>query len=361
MFPLWVFTALAAFGLASVAGFFSISGLAALYAAAFIPVILMASVVEFGKIVATFWLHQNFKKVSKLWIVLLTVVVIGSMAVTSGGVFGFLTKGHLDQEIPLADTSLRIERIDNRVSSQQRIIERAETRIDQLDGIIDTLVDFDKISGLTGARAVREGQADERQEIQSLIDSSFVQIGDLRDDRLELSRTVAEVEAKLGPVKFLAALFGVDTDKTVTYFTLLIVLLLDPFAILLIIATSISHQKWREARGIKKNGGVKIVEKIVEKEIEVPIEVKVEVEKIVEKIIEKQVPINKESLIEFLEDTSIQKEWLDDPKLMSIIENLAATLSSTDNKQENTIKETKPVSNKRPGWLQPDGPSFSKK
>jgi len=362
MIPLHYFTAFGAFFLATVAAYFSITGLGALYAAAFISIVIMGTAIEYGKIAATFWVHRNWKK-SKAWCSILVVVIVASMAVTSGGVYGFLTKGHIDQNTPITDTNLRIERIDNRISSNTSLITREETRLAQLDAVIQTLIDFDKISGKTGARAVRAGQKVERTEIQASIESAYDNIDKLRDQRLEFSQKITEVEAKLGPVKFLAALFQLDTEKTIIYFTLLIVLLLDPFAIMLIVATSMSYDRWRDRQGIKIIDGEAIrevevikeieiikevpveveVERIVEKEVikevikEVPVEVEKIVEKevikevVVEKIVEHDAAISLESLLQFLEDHDIQQELIDKPELIEEVERLVEEINTRKN------------------------------
>lgn len=360
MFPMWLFTAAGAFFLASVAAYFSITGLGALYSAAFIAIIIMGSAIEYGKLAATFWLHRNYKRASKLLVALITAVVIGSMAITSGGVYGFLTKGHLDQEIPLGDSKLRIERIDNRIDSNRALINREETRLKQLDSVIQTLIDYDKISGRDGARAVRERQASERKEIQESIDSAYEKIDELRDKRLTLSQKVSSVEAKLGPVKFLAELFGLDSDNTVRYFTLLIVLLLDPFAIMLVLATGISYDRWKAARG-KKPIEPQIIEKEVpvevEKIVEVPVEkivekvVEVPVEKIIEREveIEKEAPLTMESIKEFLETPKIQDELIKHPELIEEVEKIVDTLN-----EKTKVKPKKPKKRPTSGWIGSD-------
>ncbi len=337
MIPLHYYTAFGAFFLATVAAFFSITGLGALYAAAFIPIVIMGAAIEYGKIAATFWVHRNWKR-SKIWCVLLVVVILASMAVTSGGVYGFLTKGHVDQQTPLTETTLRIERIDNQIRTEKNATGRAQARLDQLDGIIQTLINYDKISGPDGSRAVRALQESERDEMQALINESYSRIDDLNDTRLSLSQKVTQVEAKLGPVKFLAALFGLDTDRTIIWFTLLIVILLDPFAIMLIVATSMSYDRWREKKGIKIIDGefIREVEKIVEiekiveviKEVPVEIIVEKEVIKIVPEVVREEIPLSIESLTEFLENEKIQRELIKDPKLIKEVEKLLQEINN---------------------------------
>jgi len=360
MIPMWIFTGISAFLLASCAAFFSITGLAALYAAAFMPVVIMAVAIECGKISATFWLHRSAKKVSKLWTGLIAAAILGSMIVTSGGVYGFLTKGHLEQISPISDISLRVERIGNRINTETNIINRSQVRLDQLDGVIDTLIEYDKISGPTGATAVRKSQREERVEIQESIDFSYVRIDELRDQRLPLNRKVATVEAKLGPVKYLAALFNAGTDKTVQWFTFMIVVLLDPFAILMVIATSIGYDDWVKRRGFPRGTKIVEVEKIVEKIIEVPVEVEkivekiIEVEKIVEKevinivseVVREEVPLTMETLTEFLENPDMQQELVDNPELIEEVEKMLSRIKDTEDRNKDSAwisKDDKPM------------------
>lgn len=353
MIPMWVFTAIAAFMLAACAAFFSITGLAILYAAAFTSVVIMAIAIECGKISATFWLHRNAHKVSKLWVSLIAASVLGAMVITSVGVYGFLTKGHIDQITPIADTNLRVERIDNRINSETSLIDRSQARLDQLDGVIDTLIEYDKISGPTGANAVRKSQAEERSNMQNSIDSSYIRIDELRDQRLPLSRKVATIEAKLGPIKYIAALFNTSTDKSVQWFTLIIVLLLDPFAILMVIATSIGYDDWVRRRGLPENVKIveveKIVEKIVEVEVEKIVEVPVEVEKIVEKevikvvseVVREEIPLTMETLTEFLNNKEVQDELVNNPDLIAEVENMISRVKEVEEKNKDTAWITK--------------------
>lgn len=393
MIPMWVFTGVGAFLLAACAAFFSITGLAALYAAAFIPVVIMAVTIEYGKISATFWLHRNYKKASKLLITLLAIAVIGSMAVTSGGVYGFLTKGHVDQETPLTDTNLRVERLNGKITAQRNIIDRAQQRIDQLDGVIQTLIDYDKISGPTGANAVREKQALERKSMQTAIDSSYTEIDRLSEQRLTLNQKNATIEAKLGPVRYLASLFKSDTDKAVQWFTLLIVLLLDPFAIMLVLATSSNYNEWilrkrKDREYLEENPTEIIVE--IEKEIikelnleetdinkikdflndkgllifnEVdlenaknqwlmdnkpePVIIEKEVIKVVSEVVKEEIPLTMETLTDFLDNKEIQEELIQNPDLIKEVELLIEHAKTGRGKKGRWIKGTA-------GWVNED-------
>ncbi len=240
-FRLYYFTGLAALILASVSAYFSITGLGALYAAAFYSVVIMGSAIELSKLAATVWLHRNYKHSNKAVVFGMAFLVIGAMFITSCGVYGYLTSGHSNQETPITENQLQIDRYEARITAEQQTIDREEARLHQLDGVVQTLINYDKISGPDGARAVRESQADERALIQQTINQSYESIDDLQNKKLTLQQGLTKIEAKLGPVKYLAMLFNADTNNTVVYFTFLLVILLDPFAVLLVIATSISY------------------------------------------------------------------------------------------------------------------------
>ena len=338
MIPIWVFTGLGAFFLASVAGFFSITGLAALYAASFMPVVVMAIGIEYGKIAATFWVHQHYKKIWSGWIIGAVFLIFISMGITSGGVFGFLSKGHIDQGAPISDSNLRIERINNSIDRDKHLIKGAQVRLDQLDKVIDTLIKFEKISREDGARDVLNKQKSERDDLNKTITESNTRIDMALNSRLELSQKVNKVEAKLGPVKFIAKLFNADTDNTVRYFTLAIVLLLDPFAIFMVIMTGISFDRWRERKGTKPGDPI-IIEKEVEKIIEVPVEkiVEKEVVKVISEVINEEVPLTMETLTDFLENPEMQEELIDNPELIDEVEKLIQKVKDRDETTDSNV------------------------
>jgi len=232
---------LLAMAIAAVAAYFSITGLAKLFAAALIPVIVMAGTIEAAKLGATFFLHR-FWDTLPWWKNCLIMMVAGAMIITSVGIFGFLSKGHLAQEAPAAQIDLQIARIDAKINSYETTIIRENKRLGQLDQVIQKLLDFDKVSGKTGSRAVRQDQQSERLEIKASIDSSYAEIDKLETEKLPLSQKVNAIEAELGPVKYVAELLGFDVTnadgkgKAVRVIIVLLMAVFDPFAILLIVA-----------------------------------------------------------------------------------------------------------------------------
>lgn len=251
--PLYLFTGLAAIAMAGVAAFFSITGLAALYAAAAVPVIVMGSCIEFSKIISTVWLHHFWKKSNFLMVGALLFMVVASMAVTSGGVYGYLTGSHASQEAPNQQKEMVINRYDQQIKVENDKVARFQERLKSLDGIVTTSMTQGTRGGVSADRINRR-QSSERKQIQDELDATYKRIDELSAQKLTVSQEQAESEAKLGAVKYLAALFGADPSNAVMYFTLIMVLLLDPFAIILVIATQIAydHRKLAKATGVKK-------------------------------------------------------------------------------------------------------------
>ncbi|RYF17659.1 MAG: hypothetical protein EOO77_11600, partial [Oxalobacteraceae bacterium] len=101
-----------------VAGYFSVVGLAALFAAAFWPVVVMGGTLEAGKLVAATWLKQNWKNPNVAWLhKLYLLVAIGSlMAITSLGIYGYLAKAHLEQEANLPAVEIQIKQMESRIA-----------------------------------------------------------------------------------------------------------------------------------------------------------------------------------------------------------------------------------------------------
>lgn len=319
MIPIWIFTGLASIILAITAAFFSITGLGILYSGAFLSVIIMGASIEFGKVITTFWLHQNYKTSSIFLVMPLLLIVLLSMIITSGGVYGYLSKGHLDQENPINAQNIQIEYIDNQIQQNKNKIISETKKITQLDNVIQTLIDYDKISGPTGANEVRRSQEDERTLIQSIIDDSQERITELETKKLSLESTLTQMEAKLGPVKYISMLFSSDTTNTILYFTLLIVLLLDPFAILLVIATSTSYMKWKEQHN--KLEGIDNELTDLNNKTEIPCDKNIESERNNIVTFENDLMnFSDKEIEELLEDPEIQDQLLSDPELLDSIE-----------------------------------------
>lgn len=122
-----------ALALSSIAAWYSIIGLATIFAGAFYPVIIMGSILEASKLVVSSWLYQRWKVVPLLLRTYLTIAVIILMCITSIGIFGFLSKAHIDQTIGTQENLAQIEKINNDIAQNKIKLERASNRLKQLE------------------------------------------------------------------------------------------------------------------------------------------------------------------------------------------------------------------------------------
>ena len=237
-------TLLTALSIAAVAAWYSIVGLTAIFAGAVIPIIIMGTVLEIGKLVTAAWLHQNWKTVS-LWMKsYLTSSVFLLMVITSLGIFGFLSKAHLEHSISTGGTNeLRITNLERQIGNQQRIIADSEKVLGQLDQTVQVLLDADRIRGRSGALATRKGQAEERTALNQDIDDAYGLIEEYQTELTPLQQEKLAIEVEVGPLKYIAELIYGDEaedyfDEAVRIVILLLIFTFDPLAIVLLLAAN---------------------------------------------------------------------------------------------------------------------------
>jgi len=131
---------LSAVSISGVAAYYSIAGLTAIFSGAVIPIIIMGGVLEFGKIITTVWLHQNWNRVNFIvkWYLALAVLVL--MFVTSMGIFGFLSRAHIETTSSVGDNTLLIEQIDQNLGVEQQRIKDNQALIKQMDDAVNGLL-----------------------------------------------------------------------------------------------------------------------------------------------------------------------------------------------------------------------------
>lgn len=243
---------LTSISIAAVAAWFSIAGLVTIFSASAIAIAVMASVLEVGKLVTASWLYRNWKDTKFLLKSYLTIAVIVLMFITSMGIFGYLSKAHLDQTAPVQNNSAQVERIDNRIARELQRIDSSERVLGQLDSALDTLIEYDKINGPEGMIAVREKQEPQRAQLNDTIDQAQDKISELESEKFELTSQIREIELEVGPVKYIAEMIYDDPesnlDQAVRLVIIIIVFVFDPLAVLLLIAAnqSLLRAKGRE-------------------------------------------------------------------------------------------------------------------
>lgn len=247
-------TFLVAVSISGIAAYYSIAGLIAIFAGAVVPIIIMGGVIETGKILATIWLHQNWHRSPKVIRFYLVISVIGLMFLTSLGVFGFLSKAHIDQTASYGDNTVLIERLDKSITRQNKRIINAETQQQLLD---DAIARYTEVGAISKGLAQRERQKKERASIKLEIENAQDEIAVLEDKRLEHEKNQLTMEAEVGPIKFIADMIYGEADRqileqAVRWVIILIVVVLDPLAICLVLAATMQIQWTNQERKIRK-------------------------------------------------------------------------------------------------------------
>jgi septal ring factor EnvC (AmiA/AmiB activator) len=256
------FTLLIAMAISGVAAYYSILGLVAIFAAAALPVIIMGSVLEAGKIMTAIWLHRNWDRANLAYKLYLVPSVIFLMLLTSLSVFGFLSKAHLDQAVPTSDVAAQIELVDTKIVTQRENINAARKVLTQMDGAVDAVLSrSNNEQGARNANNLRNQQAKDRTKLQDDIGKAQTEIAKLNEERAAIARDLRKIEAEVGPVKYVAALIYGDNpdanllERSVRWVIILIVAVFDPLAIVLILAGTKQMQwgmeAWR-ARRVEK-------------------------------------------------------------------------------------------------------------
>lgn len=220
-----------ALALASVGAYMSIIGLAELFSAHATTIIILAIIVEWTKILMTGTIHM-FWKVTPWWKYLLAAAVISHMVITNMGIYGFISDGYLEQSRPEAQIELKIDQIDREIVHQKGVIARAQPQIDALDEAERRYI---AINYIRVAQEYREKNAPRRAKLEQSIADASDQIAVLEKKKFEALETKEEAEAQLGSLKHLSHYFSDDVLTAVTYFVILIMMGLDPVAVMLIV------------------------------------------------------------------------------------------------------------------------------
>jgi hypothetical protein len=242
-------TLFVALSLSTVAAYYSIIGLTAIFAGAVIPIIVMGSILEVGKITTTVWLRKYWHRAS--WTIKLYLVpaVILLAFLTSMGIFGFLSKAHTDQSLVGGDVQAKIAVYDEKIKTAKDNIDANRKSLKQMDEAVDqVMARSSSETGADKAVSIRRAQQKERARIQSEIQAEQKTISALSEERAPIAAEVRKVEAEVGPIKYIAAfIYGDDPDTNlleaaVRWVIILIVIVFDPLAIALVLAANASKE-----------------------------------------------------------------------------------------------------------------------
>jgi hypothetical protein len=234
-----------ALSLSAVAAYYAVAGLIAIFAAAVVPIAIMGTLLEAAKLVVASWLYRSWREIPRLMKSYFTVALIVLMLLTSMGIFGFLSKAHLDQAIPTGDVQAKLALIDEKIKTEKENINAARKAITQLDQQVDqTIARTEDARGAERSIAIRRGQQKERSALLSEIGTAQTKIAKYQEERAPIAAEVRKVEAEVGPIKYIAALIyddNPDTDlleKAVRWVIIMIVLVFDPLAVLMLVAAN---------------------------------------------------------------------------------------------------------------------------
>ena len=260
-----ILTFLSAISISVVAAFYSIVGLMAIFTGAALEIAIMGGVLEVGKLVTASWLYQNWrnKLVSLALKTYLFIAVIVLIFITSMGIFGFLSKAHLEQVNPTNNNVLLITQLDNQISFEQKQIDRSQNTLDRLDAALDKYIDMEYV---TRGLKERQKQEDEREALNTIIADANIKIIDLNNKKYELEREVLIQEADVGPIKYIAELiYGDDAkdmlDHAVRALIIIFIFVFDPLAVLLLVSANVSLRTSQLAKEEKKQDKVKALER----------------------------------------------------------------------------------------------------
>jgi len=242
-------TLLVALCLSSVAAWYSIIGLTAIFAGAVIPVIIMGSILEIGKITTTVWLRKYWNRCGFLLKLYLVPAVIALALLTSMGIFGFLSKAHMDQGIISGDSQAKIAIYDEKIKTAKDNIDANRKVLKQMDEAVDqTMGRSSDEKGADKAVQIRRSQQKERTRLLSDIEAEQKKVSQYMEDRAPLAAENRKLEAEVGPIKYIAALiYGDNTDTNtleaaVRWVIILLVVVFDPLAIALVLAANASKE-----------------------------------------------------------------------------------------------------------------------
>jgi hypothetical protein len=224
--------------LATIAAFFSIIGLAQIFPGSFWPIVIMGSALEIGKLVTVSWLYNNWKETSTLLRAYFLSAIVIIMLITSMGIFGFLSKAHIESNIVVGANSIQLQSIE----TQEKIAK------DRLEYLLQQASDPQKTSQRVD-RDIRNTQAELKR---------------LSEQKLPLLKEENALLAEIGPIKYVAELIYDKSDpsfidKAVRVVILFIIFVFDPLAILLLIAANQSYKKIKPKLNRKRKELDKVV------------------------------------------------------------------------------------------------------
>ena len=253
---------LSALLLSSVSEYFSIVGLITLFPTVPIPIAVMGVALGIGKLVSASFLYKEWEKINILLKSYLILAVVILSCITSLGIFGYLSKAHMDQNAPSTELMAKVELITEKIKSHKENIDATRKTLKQLDEAVNQIMGRSTDEkGAEKSVSVRRSQQKERTLLLAQIETEQKEINNLNELLAPISSEVRKIESEVGPIKYIAAFFYGDTDptileKSVTWVIIILILVFDPLAILLVISANISMKNAKTKRPSKQKSKI---------------------------------------------------------------------------------------------------------
>jgi len=227
---------LTSLAIAGIAAYFSVIGMATIFAGAYIGTIVMMTALEVGKLVTAAYLHLAWEKLNYLKYYLLTSVAV-LMLITSLGIFGYLAKANIEVSLVGDGNNLELSILDTRIEAEESKIQRLQERLSGLDLVVTTGRPQDR-------NYINRQQRDERAQIARDIDESIDLITQYTEEKLPIQRRQLEQDSKIGPIKYVAeVIYGQEEsvkylDNAVRWVIFALIFVFDPLAVLLLVSAT---------------------------------------------------------------------------------------------------------------------------
>jgi hypothetical protein len=241
-----------AIALSGIAAYYSVIGLAQIFPGSYWPIIIMGSVLEAAKLVTVSWLYNNWKETFSALKVYFLIAVILLMGITSMGIFGYLSKAHIEHSTGITPLVEKEFIYDEKIKTLKETIETNRKNVLQLDAAVDQVMARSADErGAERSNQIRKAQQKERLRAADEIARAQTEIQKITEEKSPISLEIKKAESDLGPIKYVAdVVYGTQDrdliDKAVRLVIFVIIVVFDPLAVLLLIA---SNQTYRRLKG----------------------------------------------------------------------------------------------------------------
>jgi hypothetical protein len=243
-------TLLTALAISTVAAWYSIVGLMAIFAGATSEIMIMGICLEIGKLICASWTFTNWKTSPIIMKTYFIGAVVVLMLITSLGIFGFLSRAHITQSSPTTLLETRMQRIEIKVEQKTKQIRRYESRLDILDKALQRYIELGAVT--KGLSKIKERE-EENNLLKSQINKLEKEIDGLEDEKFSMKTEINLAEVETGPIRYVASMLYDDVserelERAVRWIIILLIFVFDPLAVVLVIAANISLRDYRKER-----------------------------------------------------------------------------------------------------------------